>query len=68
MNPDLHTTLLATTNPHREGPPTPFTNKEVKLSIPAGHPIVPVWESTVLPAIFHVVDDIPPPSSPVTEL
>lgn len=55
--------LLATTNERREGPPQPFTEREVVLCLRASHPIVPVWESTLLPAMLHVVNDMKIPMS-----
>jgi hypothetical protein len=50
--------LIATTNTRREPPLGPYTCRERAIAPVADHALIPLWDTTVLPQLVHIVDDL----------
>jgi hypothetical protein len=50
--------LIATTNPRREPPLGPYTCRERAIAPVADHAMIPRWDTTVLPQLVRIVNDL----------
>lgn len=50
--------LIATTNPRREPPLGPYTCRERAIAPVADHAMIPIWDTTVLPQLVRIVNDL----------